>query len=107
MNVVKNTEGRLVDLGSERIWELFKEDFGLAFVEVEESKEHFHKYTKEVYIVVEGTGKLKLGDDVIELSPGTCVFIPPGTKHCVFDGESLKLYVFTVPAWSEDDHHEV
>ena len=108
MKVIKNTEGNLVDFGSERIWELFKEnDFGLAYVEVEQSKEHFHEYTKEVYVVVGGTGKLKLGDNIVKLFPGTCVYIPPKTNHCVLEGKDLKLYVFTVPPWSGEDHHEV
>ncbi|GAB3348131.1 cupin domain-containing protein [Amycolatopsis echigonensis] len=42
---------------------------------------HLHKMTEEIYLVVRGTGRMRLDDDVREVGPGDCVVIKPGTVH--------------------------
>ncbi len=109
LEIYRKKEGTAVDLGTEKIWELLNRknlNVGLAYAEVRESKKHFHKITHEIYIVVRGTGKLIVGDDEeIKLEEGMVLYIPPGKPHKVQDGAPLKLYVVSVPPWSEDDHY--
>ncbi|ROS38446.1 cupin domain-containing protein [Amycolatopsis thermoflava] len=42
---------------------------------------HMHKITEEIYVVVRGSGRMRLNDDVREVGPGDCVVIKPGTVH--------------------------
>jgi mannose-6-phosphate isomerase-like protein (cupin superfamily) len=42
---------------------------------------HMHKITEEIYVVVRGTGRMRLNDEVREVRPGDCVVIKPGTVH--------------------------
>ncbi len=36
---------------------------------------------QEALYVISGHGELRVGDDVVELRPGTAVYVPPGTPH--------------------------
>jgi mannose-6-phosphate isomerase-like protein (cupin superfamily) len=40
---------------------------------------HRHRTQEELYLVASGTLTFKLGDDVMELGPGTAVRVPPET----------------------------
>jgi mannose-6-phosphate isomerase-like protein (cupin superfamily) len=49
---------------------------------------HEHTYD-EVVMVLEGRGEVHVDTRTIPLSPGTCIYLPPGTKHCLEnDGEA-------------------
>jgi mannose-6-phosphate isomerase-like protein (cupin superfamily) len=48
---------------------------------IQDSLKHYHRYCTEVYFILEGSGKLELGEDEIELEPGVVVLIEPGTAH--------------------------
>jgi mannose-6-phosphate isomerase-like protein (cupin superfamily) len=49
---------------------------------------HEHTYD-EVVMVLEGHGIVHVDDGTWDLAPGTCIYLPPGTKHCLEnDGES-------------------
>jgi mannose-6-phosphate isomerase-like protein (cupin superfamily) len=49
---------------------------------------HEHTYD-EVVMVLEGRGVVHVDDGTWDLAPGTCVYLPPGTKHCLEnDGDS-------------------
>ncbi len=104
--ILKNREGALVDLDTEKVWELIKlKEIGVAYVEVKESKEHYHDRTHEIYIVVDGDGKLILDGEEIQLEKDMVVYIPPGKPHKIKNGTPLRMYVISNPEWSEEDHH--
>lgn len=42
---------------------------------------HVHEHEEEVIWIVSGYGRIVAGEQVIELVPGTGVYIPPGTFH--------------------------
>lgn len=69
------------------------------------STPHYHKIATEFYIVVEGTGKVRLGEKMINVRPGTVVMIRPGTVHHVVPdaGQVIKAWVVASPAWQEAD----
>jgi len=50
-------------------------------VHITDSEKHYHNECTEFYYVLDGTGKLEVGDDTVELEPGTCIIIEPGTPH--------------------------
>ncbi len=41
---------------------------------------HVHDDQEALY-VLSGEGELLLGDKIVSLTPGTAVFVPPGTPH--------------------------
>ena len=40
---------------------------------------HTHKTQEEVYVVVRGSGRMKLDDEIVELEEWDAVRVPPGT----------------------------
>src|SRR5690348_4975983 len=66
---------------------------------------HYHRESEEIYLVVAGSGRLLLGDEVSAVAPGDCVVIPPGTVHRLWadDGAALVVVCSCVPPYSHED----
>jgi mannose-6-phosphate isomerase-like protein (cupin superfamily) len=66
---------------------------------------HYHRTTEELYLVVEGVGRLVLDGEERELGEGDCALIPPGATHKLFNTGSRPLRVLCVcaPAYSDAD----
>jgi mannose-6-phosphate isomerase-like protein (cupin superfamily) len=64
---------------------------------------HAHKREQEVWFVIAGTGRLKIGDDEVELVPDTLVVAPPGTQHQIMNSgkEPLRALFMYSPAGPE------
>ena len=73
----------------------------LHVTHITDSVKHYHKACTEYYYILEGTGKMELGDDVVDLEPGVTILIEPGTPHRAYG--DIKTIVFGVPAWKHDD----
>jgi len=59
---------------------------------------HKHKQQEELYLVVGGSGRIKLDDDVVELKQWDAVRISKETMRCVEAGpEGLELVAFGAP----------
>ena len=54
---------------------------------------HTHKEEEEIIIVVQGYGKVKVGDSVEKLEPNTAVVFPKGKSHMVIN-ESNEVMKF-------------
>ncbi len=55
---------------------------------------HSHPEAEQVYVVVAGTGLMRVNDEVQEVAPGMLVFIPPGAKHAIRNtGSDPLVYV--------------
>jgi len=54
---------------------------GVAWYTAEEFGEPQVHADQEAVFVVSGEGELRVGDDVVALTPGTAVYVPPGTAH--------------------------
>lgn len=68
------------------------------------STRHRHKSTEELYVLLEGTGKLRVGNDLIELEPMDAVLVDPGTVRQPFndtDADQLWL-IFGAPTEHAD-----
>lgn len=71
----------------------------------EETAEHFHPQTEELYYFVAGEGRMRLGEEEDGVGPGDCVVIPPGTAHKLWNTGSAPLVLLCccAPAYSDDD----
>ncbi|MEM1944957.1 MAG: cupin domain-containing protein [Candidatus Caldarchaeum sp.] len=71
---------------------------------------HHHEKEAEFYYVLHGKGKIIVDDETIPACPGTCVFIPPNTKHKVVNDEKETLVILfgfnteyiEPPVWDEE-----
>jgi mannose-6-phosphate isomerase-like protein (cupin superfamily) len=70
---------------------------------IKDATRHYHRDTTEVYYILEGTGKMELNGDVIDVGPGTVVYIGPLTRHRLWSDEGVRTIVFGVPAYTADD----
>lgn len=60
------------------------------------STRHRHTETEELYVVLEGTGRMRAGDEVLTLAPGSSVLVEPSEVRQVFndtDADQLWLIV--------------
>ena len=67
--------------------------------------EHFHRTSEEIYYFVSGRGRMRLGDEEVEVDAGDCVVIPPGVRHKLWASDSgeLVLLCCCAPAYSDAD----
>ena len=73
--------------------------------EIRDSVRHYHRRTAEVYYVLEGTGRMELGDEVVDVEPGTVVTIEPGTRHRLVSAAGVRTIVFGMPAFDPVDEY--
>ncbi len=73
------------------------ESLAVTWVEGEPGSEqavHSHEGREQVYVVVQGRGAMRVGDEVEEVGPGTAILVPPGTRHSIRNiGEEKLIYV--------------
>ena len=59
---------------------------------------HTHRTQEEVYVVVGGSGRMKLDDEIVELTEWDAVRVPPGTWRGYEAGpEGLEILVIAAP----------
>ncbi len=58
---------------------------------------HTHKTQEEVYVVVRGSGRMKLDDEIVELKEWDALRVPPGTWRG-YEAGSLGLEILVVGA---------
>jgi mannose-6-phosphate isomerase-like protein (cupin superfamily) len=79
--------------------DLGAEHTGIAYHRIKPDKRqgfaHKHDEAEEVYVVLSGTGRMKLDDDIIELTPLDAIRVAPGVIR-TFEGgpDGLDLLVF-------------
>ena len=66
---------------------------------------HHHPRTEEIYFILEGTGRMHLGEAFREIGPGDAVAIPPGTMHWIANtgNETLRFLCCCAPGYENDD----
>ena len=69
---------------------------------------HTHATQEEVYVVVRGSGRMKLDDEVVELEEWDAVRVPPGTWRGYEAGpQGLEILVIGAPNLGEDPRGDV
>ena len=79
--------------------DLEADSIGLAFHVVKPGKRqafaHRHENAEEIYVVLEGSGRLKLDDEIVEVSPLDAIRVAPPVARAFEAGdEGLRLIVF-------------
>jgi mannose-6-phosphate isomerase-like protein (cupin superfamily) len=69
---------------------------------------HTHETQEEVYVVVRGSGRMKLDDEIVELGEWDAVRVPPGTWRGYEAGpDGLEILVFGAPNLGEGQREDV
>jgi mannose-6-phosphate isomerase-like protein (cupin superfamily) len=69
---------------------------------------HTHKTQEEVYVVLGGSGRMKLDDEIVELKEWDAVRVPPGTWRGYEAGpEGLEILVIGAPNLGESPREDV
>lgn len=64
------------------------------------STRHRHRTQVELYVVLEGTGRMRAGDELLTLEPHSAVLVEPGTARQIFndtDADALWLIAGAPP----------
>ena len=77
----------------------------LHVTRITDSVKHYHKECAEYYYILEGRGKMELGDDVVDLEPGVTILIEPLTPHRAYG--DITTLVIGIPAWHPEDEYFV
>ena len=77
----------------------------LHITHIKNSRKHFHKNCTEFYYIIEGKGRIELGDKEVELSPGITLMINKRVPHRGYG--NFKAVIFSVPAIKQDDEYFV
>ena len=69
---------------------------------------HTHTEQEEVYVVVRGSGRMKLDDEIVEVEEWDAVRVPPGTWRGYESGShGLEILVFGAPKLGENPRDDV
>lgn len=69
---------------------------------------HTHRTQEEVYVVVGGSGRMKVDDEVVELRKWDAVRVPPGTWRGYEAGpEGLEILVIGAPSLGDSPRDDV
>jgi mannose-6-phosphate isomerase-like protein (cupin superfamily) len=69
---------------------------------------HTHVTQEEVYVVIRGSGRMKLDDEIVELAEWDAVRVPPGTWRGYEAGpDGLELLVSGAPNLGDDPRGDV
>ena len=69
---------------------------------------HTHETQEEVYVVVSGSGRMKVDDEIVELKEWDAVRVPPGTWRGYEAGpEGLEILVVGAPNLGDDPRGDV
>jgi mannose-6-phosphate isomerase-like protein (cupin superfamily) len=66
-----------------------------------DSRPHYHKRLTEIYLVLEGEGRMELDGDIVPLKPMTTVLIKPGCRHRAVG--ALRIVNIPIPAFDPAD----
>jgi quercetin dioxygenase-like cupin family protein len=65
------------------------------------STRHRHRTQHELYVVLEGTGRVRVDDQLLTLSPLSALLVEPGTVRQVFNDTNAKALWLVVGAPTE------
>ncbi len=68
------------------------------------TRRHYHARTEEIYVVLEGSGRMEVAGIERDVGPGHAILIPPGAWHEIRAGEDeLRFLCCCAPPYSDED----
>lgn len=66
---------------------------------------HYHPRTEEIYYVLAGNGRMRIGDELRDVGPGDAIAIPPGQIHQITNpgSDALTFLCCCAPGYEHDD----
>src|SRR4051812_38252103 len=66
---------------------------------------HYHILTEEIYYILQGQGRMQLGDEVRVVGPGDAIAIPPGMIHIIENvgSQTLIFLCCCAPGYEDAD----
>ena len=66
---------------------------------------HYHRRTEEIYYILEGRAKMRIGQELREVGPGDAIAIPPGAEHQITNtgDATLRFLCCCAPAYEHED----
>ncbi|MBC8352650.1 MAG: cupin domain-containing protein [Planctomycetes bacterium] len=66
---------------------------------------HYHPKTEEIYYILEGTGSMRIGEELRDVGPCDAIAIPPGATHQIENTGSvlLKFLCCCAPGYLHED----
>ena len=73
----------------------------LHVTHIVDTRPHYHEHCTEYYHIIEGTGRMELDGEVVDLAVGTTIVIPPGVMHS--SKGDFRAVIVGIPAWEHTD----
>jgi mannose-6-phosphate isomerase-like protein (cupin superfamily) len=68
------------------------------------TRRHYHARTEEIYVVLEGSGRMEVDGDERDVGPGDAILIPAGAWHEIRAGsDELRFLCCCAPPYSDED----
>lgn len=68
------------------------------------TKRHYHAESEEIYVMLEGRGKIEVDGERRTVGPGEAILLPPGAWHQIFAGdEQLRFLCACAPPYRHED----
>lgn len=102
------SEIKAIETGCGPVHEAVMErDFSFQHAVIRKPTEpHLHKSMDEVYYVIKGRGKARIGGEEMEIGAGDFVKIPRGMCHEIFQiDEPMEIVFMTHPGFNAGDIH--
>jgi len=66
---------------------------------------HYHPKAEEIYYILQGTGRMRVGDEIRDVGPLDAIAIPPGAVHQLTNTgpDPLVLLCCCAPAYEHSD----
>ena len=66
---------------------------------------HHHVKTEEIYYILEGRGRMRVGQETLPVGPGDAIAIPPGVSHQIDNTSAgvLKFLCCCAPGYEHED----
>lgn len=106
MKIVNRKNIKPIEDACGKLQELYNSDnLSLSYsVITGSSKPHKHQKMEEVYFIVKGKARLKVGDKIFTIEAGDVFSIPRNEYHNIQDvEETIELVVVTNPKFDPDD----
>ena len=66
---------------------------------------HYHPQTEEIYYILSGEGRMRIGDEMRDVAVGDAIAIPPGEVHTILNtGAAMLVFLCCcAPAYEHSD----